>query len=316
MTKAGENSMIQFIRSKRYIITVILSLIAIAIEYYYSICGDACSYLRGDIFGIALQYIGIGYMAALILLAILKKDLFLLILLSAGVGIELYLIGFQIWYNTYCDYCLAFAAVIVLQFIVNYDWKKKKLIIASAITALVLFSVVFKGSATPAYAEEVPLSAFGGGKTAVRLYTDYFCSPCKAMEPSLEPVVADLVKSNMATVILIDTPFYQLSSLYARYFLYALNEKKDLENALTVRNALIEASNRKIYEAAKLEAFLNEKGIKMKPFDVKPTFDMFARSLRGDSIKATPSCVIEKDGKKETFVGGSDIIQALQRLKK
>jgi len=136
------------------------------------------------------------------------------------------------------------------------------------------------------------------------------------MEPSLEPVVADLVKSNMATVILIDTPFYQLSSLYARYFLYALNEKKDLENALTVRNALIEASNRKIYEAAKLEAFLNEKGIKMKPFDVKPTFDMFARSLRGDSIKATPSCVIEKDGKKETFVGGSDIIQALQRLKK
>ncbi|HNT69787.1 MAG TPA: hypothetical protein PKK79_11565, partial [Syntrophorhabdaceae bacterium] len=88
MTKAGENSIIQFIRSKRYIITIILSLAAIAIEYYYSICGDACSYLRGDILGIPLQHIGIGYMAAVIVLAILKKDTLLIILLSAGVGVE------------------------------------------------------------------------------------------------------------------------------------------------------------------------------------------------------------------------------------
>jgi len=316
MTKAGENSIIQFIRSKRYIITIILSLAAIAIEYYYSICGDACSYLRGDILGIPLQHIGIGYMAAVIVLAILKKDTLLIILLSAGVGVEVYLVGFQIWYDTYCDYCLAFAAALVLQFIVNCDWKKKKLIIASVVTALVLFSVVFRGSATPAYADDTPLSAFGNGKVAVRLYTDYFCSPCKAMAPSLEPVITDLVKNNIVTFTFIDTPFYQLSSLYARYFLYALNEKKDLGHGLAVRNALIEASNRKIDDAAKLEEFLNARRIKIKSFDVKPTFDMFIRSLREDKANATPSCVIEKDGKKETVVGGFDIIQALQRLKK
>lgn len=187
---------------------------------------------------------------------------------------------------------------------------------ACVTTALVIFAIALRGPVMPAYADEIPLSAFGSGKTAVRLYTDYFCPPCKAMEPSLEPVVADLVKNNIAKVTFIDMPFYQLSSLYARYFLYALNEKKDLENALTVRNALIEASNKKIGDAAKLEALLNEKGIKFKPFEVKPTFDMFARSLRDDNIKATPSCVIEKDGKKETVVGGFDIIQALQRLKK
>ncbi|HOE17303.1 MAG TPA: thioredoxin domain-containing protein [Syntrophorhabdaceae bacterium] len=316
MARAGENNMIQFIRSKRYIITIILALAAIAIEYYYSICGDACSYLRGDIFGIPLQYIGIGYMAALIALAILKKDTLLIILLSAGVGIEAYLVGFQIWYATYCDYCLAFAAALVLQFIVNCDWKRKRLIVAAMVAALVLFSIVFRGSATPAYADDSPLSAFGNGKTAVRLYTDYFCSPCKEMAPSLEPVVTALVKNNIVTFTFIDTPFYQLSSLYARYFLYALNEKKDLGHGLAVRNALIEASNQKIDDAAKLEAFLNTKGIKIKSFDVKPTFDMFIRSLRDDKAKATPSCVIEKDGKKETFVGGFDIIQALQKLKK
>ncbi len=316
MTMSEANKMIGFIRSQRYIITVILALTAIVIEYYYSICGTACSYLRGDVFGIALQHIGIGYMTAVIVLAILKKDTFLIILLSAGVGIEVYLVGFQVWYTTYCDYCLAFAAALVLQFFVNCDWKRKRLIVSSMVIALVLFSIVFRGSATPAYADDTPLSAFGKGKVAVRLYTDYFCSPCKAMEPSLEPVITDLVQKNIVTFTFVDTPFYQLSSLYVRYFLYALNEKKDFGHGIAVRNALIEASNKKIGDAAKLEEFLKEKGIKIKPFDPKPTFDLFGKYLRDDKIKATPSCVIEKDGKMETSVGGFDIIQALQKLKK
>lgn len=187
---------------------------------------------------------------------------------------------------------------------------------ACVVTVLVVFAVAFRCSAAPAYAEEVPLSTFGSGKTAVRLYTDYFCPPCKAMEPSLEPVIADLVQENIVTFTFVDMPYYQLSSLYARYFLYALNEKKDFGHALAVRNALIEASNKKISDAAKLEEFLKEKGIKIKPFDPKPTFDLFGKYLRDDKIKATPSCVIEKDGKMETSVGGFDIIQALQKLKK
>jgi len=139
-------------RRLQYPITIILSLVAIAIEYFYSTCETACSSLRGDVFGIALQHIGIGYMAALIVLAILKKDLFLLILLSAGVGIEFYLVGFQIWHNTYCDYCLAFAGVLVLQFILNFDQRKWKLILLPMTGALILFTIVFKGYAMPVYA--------------------------------------------------------------------------------------------------------------------------------------------------------------------
>jgi len=307
--------MIRFIQSKRYIITIILALIAIGIEYYYSTCETACSYLRGDIFGIELQYIGIGYMAAIIVLAILKKDTLLLIALSAGVGIEVYLVGFQIWHTTYCDYCLAFGIMLVLQFLVNCNWKRKKLILVSMVAALILFSIVFRGSVTPAYADDTPLSTFGSGKITARLYADYFCSPCKAMEPELEPVITDLINNNIITLTFIDTPFYQLSSLYARYFLYALNEKKDFEYALSVRDALIEASDKKIGAPDKLEVFLNTKGIKIKPFEARPLFNMYEKLLRNDDIDATPSCVIEKDGKKEISKGGNDIIQALKRLK-
>ena len=115
-------TMIRFIQSKRHILTIVLALIAIGIEFYYSICAGSCSYLNGDIFGIGLQYVGIAFMVCVIVLSILKKDLLLLALLSAGVGVEIYLVGFQIWHNTYCVYCLIFGGVLMVQFFINFDW--------------------------------------------------------------------------------------------------------------------------------------------------------------------------------------------------
>lgn len=144
-------TMIRFIQSKRYILTIVLALIAVGIEYYYSICESSCTYLQGDIFGIGLQYVGIAFMACIILLSIFKKDLLLLFLLSAGVGVEIHLVGFQIWHNTYCFYCLAFGGVLIAQFLINVDWKWRKLIVAFVLAALLLFSIFFHGSVTPVY---------------------------------------------------------------------------------------------------------------------------------------------------------------------
>ena len=61
-TYCEEEEMIPFIQSKKYILTIVLALIAMGIEFYYSICAGSCSYLKGDIFGIGLQYIGIAFM--------------------------------------------------------------------------------------------------------------------------------------------------------------------------------------------------------------------------------------------------------------
>lgn len=108
-----QNDVWRWIVGKKYVVNIVLSLVAVAVEVYYSICGGACSYLSGNLFGIDLQYIGIAFMALIILLSILKKDLMLVIALSAGVGVEVYLVGFQTWYDTYCPYCLAFGGVVV-----------------------------------------------------------------------------------------------------------------------------------------------------------------------------------------------------------
>ncbi len=306
---------LEWLNQKRYILNIVLALIAVAIEVYYSICGGACSYLSGNLFGIDLQYIGIAFMLLIIVLSVLKKDLLLVVALSAGIGVEIYLVVFQIWYDTYCPYCLAFGGVVVIMFLLNVSKKTLKTAIISAALILMLFSIFFKGSATPVYAAETFVPSFGTGAINVRLYTDYFCPPCRAMEPKLEPIITDMVHNNLINLTFVDTPIYKHSALYARYFLYILNEKKDFELALLARAILIGGSLEKIYEASKMEEYLRGKGIRFKAFDTKQTIDVYNNYLKKDKVNATPTCVIEKDGKTEKISGGPEIIAALERLK-
>ncbi|MDD5007361.1 MAG: thioredoxin domain-containing protein [Syntrophorhabdaceae bacterium] len=174
-----------------------------------------------------------------------------------------------------------------------------------------LHSVPAAGSAA-----EVLVPAFGEGKVKVRLYTDYFCPPCRDMEPAIEPVISELIKGKVVNLTFADTPFYKLSSLYVRYFLYALNEKNDLEHALAVRRLLIDAAKQGLDSAEKLEALFKANKVALKPYDPKPTFDILSDYLKKDQVQATPSCVIETDGKTDKHVGGKDIVDALNRLKK
>lgn len=160
----------RFIKLKRHALTIILASIAIGLEYFYITCKTTCSPLKGDIFGIKLEHIGIAYMVVIIGFSLLRKNTLLLILLSAGVGIEVYLVGFQIWHNTYCSYCLAFGGIIISQFFINSDWKKKRLIVACMIMALIFFSLVFRGNVRPLYAYKPLFLTLGNGGVFMQLY--------------------------------------------------------------------------------------------------------------------------------------------------
>ena len=73
---------------------------------------------------------------------------------------------------------------------------------------------------------------------------------------------------SQSTLSFIDVPTYQYSSLYARYYLYAMNARKDSEQALAARSALFGAAREKLSEAPKIEARLQQKGVQVKFFDV------------------------------------------------
>ena len=114
-----ETGLLGWIRRKRVILNIVLALVSIGIIIFDRFCSGTCSYLRGDLFGLDLQYFGLAFMALIVFLSFLKKDFFLISSLSAGLGVEIYLVGFQVWFNTYCPYCLAFGGVLMILFFMN-----------------------------------------------------------------------------------------------------------------------------------------------------------------------------------------------------
>jgi protein-disulfide isomerase len=183
-----------------------------------------------------------------------------------------------------------------------------------AMLVLTLAASVFM-SPEPLYAQGVFLPSYGQGKINVRVYTDYFCVPCRAGEPKIEALLTNLVKANKIKLTFVDTPAHQETPLYARYFLYILNNKKDFEHALFARAALFDAANIKIITKEKLEEFLAQKDIRYKSFDAKQTFDTMSKYIRDDGVKNTPTVVIDNGSQKQQFIGVDKIVNALELLK-
>ncbi len=169
------------------------------------------------------------------------------------------------------------------------------------------------GGVAPALGE--PFPTYGTGPIHVRVYTDYFCPPCRVMESQVEPILKDLLKRDVITLTLVDTPFHRYSALYARYFLYALNGNNNYQQAFRVRNVLNEAAgNRHFTTKERLEEIFKAKRIPWREFDPKTILDRYNALIKEDHIDATPSCAIIKEGKKDKYIGGPDILKALRGL--
>jgi uncharacterized membrane protein len=305
----------KFPSPKKRILTILLALTGIAITVAYAYCPGACSYLKGDIVGIDLKGLGIFYMVIVLLLAWFRKPVFCLLLLAFGAGGELFLIGYQVRSGVYCPYCLAFGATVLLAFAVNFERNRKAMAMVAATAGLLFFLLFFSGSATPVYAADTLLPTFGKGAVEVRIYTDYFCGPCSAEEAEVIALVKELVGKNLIHALFIDTPVHRETTLYAGYFLSALNAKNDFPQAVAAREALFEAARKKITEKKALEAFLKTKGITFLPYDTAPVFKIFGNYLKEDKISATPTCVILGSQGKQTLTGKDEILKALRGLR-
>ena len=190
--------------------------------------------------------------------------------------------------------------------------RKKALILALSMTMMLS---ILSATGLCAKEQKIPFPAYGTGPLQVRIYTDYFCPPCRAMEPVAEPVLRDLLKRNAITLTMIDVPYHRLTPLYAKYFLYALKAKNDSDHAFHIRNILIAATaDKEMTTEKRIGNLFKSKGIPYKVFEARPVFDRYNDLIKEDGIQATPTCIIVRDGKKEHFVGGPDIIAALKRL--
>lgn len=137
--------------AKKPLVNIALAVIGIVVVLFYGLCGGTCSYLRGTIIAIDLKYVGILYMVVFIIVNILKWDLLILFFAAAALGIEFYLIGFQVRYWTFCHFCLAFGAIVIAQFMLNFDRSRKWYMAIGAVTGLLFFLFFFRGSVLPTY---------------------------------------------------------------------------------------------------------------------------------------------------------------------
>jgi thiol-disulfide isomerase/thioredoxin len=299
----------------RRAINITLSLAAIILVVLYSLCGDSCIYLQGTLLGLDLRCAGVAFMAIVMVMSFLKKELLLLSILAAGVGAETYLVGFQIYHGVYCPYCLLFGAILLILFIVNFRMLRVRQAALGFLGGFLVFLIFFEGMVTPVYAGDTVVPSFGSGPIRVRLYTDYFCGPCSSLEPQIGKSIEELVEKKIIRITFIDTPIHQETKLYARYFIYICSEQKDFRKIMSARHILFEAARNRITDPEKLEAHLAKNGISFKRIDVKPTFDVLSGYLREEGVRSTPTLTVHKGEKRETYMGVPNIAQAVADLK-
>ncbi|HOW57712.1 MAG TPA: thioredoxin domain-containing protein, partial [Smithellaceae bacterium] len=288
-----------FIKKYRNPLTIILSLAGIGLMAYYDYCDTACSYLKGDIWGIDLKYIGIIYMTALIIFAAFRQTPFVRIILAGGLGVEVYLVAFQVQHDVFCPFCLAFAVLVIAAFLVNYEvpsaWREKRrrmwlyflgevdltmlkleklpLLVFSLLAYLFIF-FTFSGAVTPAYAtENSTIPSCGKGPYEVILFSDYFCPPCRRIDLKAESLLKELLATGKVKIRFVDVPFNRATPMYAKHYLYAANANADFANILHVRKTLFEAAQgKRIQTEEALNNYLTEQKITGKAFDQKPVF--------------------------------------------
>lgn len=139
-------------------LNVLLPLIGIGLMLVYEYCDTSCSYLKGSFLGIDLKWVGVIYMAILFLSSFVGgwSPVNLVghmrtTLISAAVGVEFFLIGFQIVRDTYCPFCLAFSVCIFILFGINYKFMNKWIMVVSVLAGLLGFTVFFEGKVAPRF---------------------------------------------------------------------------------------------------------------------------------------------------------------------
>lgn len=70
----------------RKYITIALAMVGIGIMIFYSLCTGSCDYLAVNFLGMDLKYVGIGFMAVLIIMAVLNFTAVVRVMLATALG--------------------------------------------------------------------------------------------------------------------------------------------------------------------------------------------------------------------------------------
>jgi thiol-disulfide isomerase/thioredoxin len=304
----------------RRALTMFSGAIGIGIILSYALCDTSCSYLQGDIFGIDLKYIGIGYMLAIIVLAAFRQMAYVRALLASGIGVEIYLIAYQFVEGVFCPFCLSFAAIVIIAFAFNYNkplarengWFKRILyglgddefppLFGIRIPLLILVflgylfvMLTFSGSTIPAYgAEKSSVPTYGAGPYELIVFTDYFCPPCQSMESEIDPALGEFLSRGGIRVTFVDVPLHKQTKVYVKYFLYVAKSARNYKDILHARRVLFSiAKHQGTADEESLAKLLKAQGVAFEPYDLKPTYEALNKIIQMYKVNSTPTCIVK-----------------------
>jgi len=305
----------QFISDYKWLLNVLLAVLGIVIIVLYYFCGSSCLYLAGTVFGVDLKIWGLLYLCILTVILVLRQNALTCGLLSAGVGGEIFLIGYQVVHKTYCPYCLALALIVVLLFCINLDKRRVKLILLSIILGFVLMTVFFQGVPLKITTEGLTLPSFGRGDVKVRLYTDYFCGPCREVEPAAEGILYELVRKNRINLTFIDVPIHRHTPVYTAFYLFLSQREKSLDGVLRIRKTLFQAAEKRIEDKKALSKYLTGTGWKVENVPEKGNAVEVPGYLKEDAVEGTPTLVVIRGTAKTKYFGRQEVLKGLRTLK-
>ena len=323
--------------------TIILALAGIGDIWFYIYCNTSCAYLRGDIFGIDLKYIGIAYMLAIIAFSAFRQAAYVRASLAWGIGAEIFLISYQFIEGIFCPFCMTFGAVIILAFVLNYEkpvvvgnnlfmkslyalgdidlppfFKARIPLLLIALVAYCFFVLTLSASPTPAYGAEKPLiPSYGSGPYELIVFTDYFCPPCQKLESEMDPALNDIFSKGGVKITFIDLPVHKQTILFAKYFLYVTGTVHHFEDVLHARKVLFSlAKNQNINNDESLAKALTAQGIIFNRYDLKEVYQALNLMIKTYAVRTTPTCIVKySDSDIRKYSGINEIRNGLAMLR-
>lgn len=308
-----------------YVTTFFLTAaLLLSIFSYMNMCTSACeSEHTYRLFGLPFEAVGIPFFAALLLLHTLGwrqrvLSRFKEYLVAAALGAEVVFIAVQKFeVGSWCPLCLAIAATICLAAwamawegrwrhreearISHYEenspmsYKRISLFAAALSGFLIAFAGISPGNAMEAVEKDVKDKLVLGKSSSpieIYIFTDWFCPPCRKLEPTLATLVPEVMKD--ARVSFIDVAVHPESLDFVPYNMSFLIYNKP--QYLQLREVLegMAKSNKKPTELQVKEA-AQKIGVALQELDfadVAIGLDYFQEMTKKFAIDGTPMVVI------------------------
>ena len=184
----------------------------------------------------------------------------------------------------------------------------------------VVFCYLFITFISPAPAADVnkgSIPSYGHGPHEVLIFSDYFCPPCQALEPKLEPVLDALYRQGNVKIRFVDTPMHKETPLFAKFYLYAAKAAPDYRAAMRARQVLFALAGKEnvFWMDERIEEAFRKEKVAFTPFDFRTVQPELNRLIREHRVESTPTCVILSPGAKaQKYIGADDILKGLRSL--